>query len=166
MKGRGKHYTTWNIPRCITFSTLHFMLYCGKLISFIGECARNMIRNLSSYRDKHNDLLTEGIEMLSNAELGTGTFFALSRWLHLAQSPKKYRNSKQREKSANSRFLKLSSGGGSESPSRHGLTSTYICIVCRGEVRGDSWARLSTRPIAWIVSFIFATKNAQIVKAR
>ena len=33
MKCSGKHDTTWNIPRCITFSPLHFMLYCGKSIS-------------------------------------------------------------------------------------------------------------------------------------
>ena len=34
MKCKGKHDTTWNIPRSITFSPLHFMLYRGKLISF------------------------------------------------------------------------------------------------------------------------------------
>ena len=30
----GKHDTTRNIPRSITFAPLHFMLYRGKLISF------------------------------------------------------------------------------------------------------------------------------------
>ena len=34
MKCRGTPDTTWNIPRSITFSLLHFMLYCGKLIIF------------------------------------------------------------------------------------------------------------------------------------
>ena len=34
MKCRGKRDTTWNIPRNITFSPLHFMLYHGELISF------------------------------------------------------------------------------------------------------------------------------------
>ena len=34
MKCSGKHDTTWTIPRSITFSPLHFMLYRGKSISF------------------------------------------------------------------------------------------------------------------------------------
>ena len=34
MKCRGKHDTTWNIPRNITFSPVHFMLYRGKWITF------------------------------------------------------------------------------------------------------------------------------------
>ena len=34
MKCRGKHDSTLNIPRSITFSPLHFMLYRGKSISF------------------------------------------------------------------------------------------------------------------------------------
>ena len=34
MKCRGKRDTTWNIPRNITFSPLHFMLYRGQLITF------------------------------------------------------------------------------------------------------------------------------------
>ena len=38
MKCNGKHDTTWNIPRCITFSPLHFMLYRGKFISFGTVC--------------------------------------------------------------------------------------------------------------------------------
>ena len=34
IKCRGKPDTTWNIPRGITFSLLHFILYRGKSISF------------------------------------------------------------------------------------------------------------------------------------
>ena len=34
IKCRGKRDTTWNIPRSITFSPLHFMLYRGKSIFF------------------------------------------------------------------------------------------------------------------------------------
>ena len=34
MKCSGKLDTTWNTPRIITYSTLHFMLYRGKLIFF------------------------------------------------------------------------------------------------------------------------------------
>ena len=34
MNCSGKHDTTWNILRSITFSLLHFMLYRGKSISF------------------------------------------------------------------------------------------------------------------------------------
>ena len=34
MKCRGKSDTTWTIPRSITFSPLHFMLYRGKSIIF------------------------------------------------------------------------------------------------------------------------------------
>ena len=34
MECSGKHDTTWNIPRSITFSPLHFMLYRGKSISY------------------------------------------------------------------------------------------------------------------------------------
>ena len=34
IKCSGKHDTTWNIPRCITFFPLHFMLYREKSISF------------------------------------------------------------------------------------------------------------------------------------
>ena len=34
MKCRGKPVPTWNIPRSITFSPLHFMLYRGKSIIF------------------------------------------------------------------------------------------------------------------------------------
>ena len=34
MKCRGKPDTTWNIPRSITFSPLHFMLYRRKFITF------------------------------------------------------------------------------------------------------------------------------------
>ena len=34
MKCSGKHDTTWNFPRSVTFSPLHFMLYRGKSIYF------------------------------------------------------------------------------------------------------------------------------------
>ena len=34
MKRRGKRDTTWNIPRSIKFSHLHFILYRGKSIAF------------------------------------------------------------------------------------------------------------------------------------
>ena len=37
MKCSGKNDTTWNIPCCITFSPLHFMLYRGKWIP-LGQC--------------------------------------------------------------------------------------------------------------------------------
>ena len=38
MKCRGNHDTTWNIPRSITFSPLHFMLYRGKSRYPLGQC--------------------------------------------------------------------------------------------------------------------------------
>ena len=38
LKCSGKHYTTWNIPRSITFSPLHFMVYRGKSIAFGTVC--------------------------------------------------------------------------------------------------------------------------------
>ena len=39
MKWRGKRDTTWNIPRSITFSPLHFMSYRGKSITFGTVCS-------------------------------------------------------------------------------------------------------------------------------
>ena len=39
IKSSGKHDTTWNILRCITFSPLHFMLYRGKSISSGTVCS-------------------------------------------------------------------------------------------------------------------------------
>ena len=41
MKCNGKHDTTWNIPRSITFSPLHFMLYQGNRFPF-GQCMASM----------------------------------------------------------------------------------------------------------------------------
>ena len=38
MKRRGKRDTTWDIPRSISFSRLHFMLYSGKSITFGTVC--------------------------------------------------------------------------------------------------------------------------------
>ena len=38
MKCRGNPDTTWNIPRSIRFSPLHFMLYRGKSITFGTVC--------------------------------------------------------------------------------------------------------------------------------
>ena len=42
MKCRGKPDTTWNIPRSITFSPLHFMLYHGKSITFVTVCKKKI----------------------------------------------------------------------------------------------------------------------------
>ena len=48
MKCRRKPDTTWNIPRSITFTTQHFMLYRGKSITF-GTVQEYQLALLSLY---------------------------------------------------------------------------------------------------------------------
>ena len=52
MKYRGKRgYTTLNIPRSITLSPLHFMLYRGKSITFVTVYGSMGIAHSCHYSD-------------------------------------------------------------------------------------------------------------------
>ena len=62
----GNHDTTWNIPRYITFSPIHFMLYRGKSIAFLWAQPANSgsrpTTSLSSSNMRKKFWLEEGGE--------------------------------------------------------------------------------------------------------